>query len=267
MNSTSKNTTIPLPSYKKPPVDEVVCGFRFEPLSQLKVTHIGLLWERFRTEFPTVQHAAPIANDASLLVDETTGIPLPRVWFISKADNELIQFQPDRFYYNWRHRGDDYPRYPSIIKKFEKAKIQLEAFTSELNLGTIKPVDCELTYINHILQGQGWESINDLPKVIPDFSWQSEKHDFLPNPTNVAWQVRFELPENKGWLNVKLNQATRKTDGVPSLILDLTAKGLGGDKTAKAMRNWFDLAHEWIVRGFTELTAKEIQETFWKRER
>jgi uncharacterized protein (TIGR04255 family) len=267
MNSTSKFSAIPLPSYKNPPVDEVVCGFRFEPLSQLKVPHIGLLWERFRAEFPTVQHAAPIANDASILVDETTGIPLPRVWFISKADNELIQFQPDRLYYNWRHRGDDYPRYPSIIEHFEKAKIHLEAFTSEMKLGTIKPVDCELTYINHILQGQGWESINDLPNVISDFSWQKEKHKFLPNPKNVSWQVRFELPENNGWLNVKLNQATRKTDSVPSLILDLTAKGLGDKKTGNAMRNWFNLAHEWIVRGFTELTAKEIQETFWKRER
>lgn len=89
----------------------------------------------------------------------------------------------------------------------------------------------------------------------------------MPNPANVAWQVRFELPEGKGWLNVKLNQATRKIDGVPSLILELTARGFGTEKTAKAMRNWFDFAHEWIVRGFTELTAKEIQETFWKRER
>ena len=266
MNSTFKNSSIPFPSYKKPPVDEVVCGFRFEPLSQLKVPHIGLLWERFRAEFPIVQHAAPISNDASILVDETTGIPLPRVWFISKVDNELIQFQPDRLYYNWRHRDDDYPRYPSIIKNFEKAKTHLEAFTREMKLGTIKPMDCELTYINHILQGQGWESINDLPKVISDFSWQKDKHHFLPNPTNVAWQVRFDLPGNKGWLNVKLNQATRKTDNVPSLILELTAKGLGDEKTGKAMRNWFDLAHEWIVRGFTELTAKEIQKTFWKRE-
>jgi len=33
------------------------------------------------------------------------------------------------------------------------------------------------------------------------------------------------------------------------------------------MRNWFDLAHEWIVRGFTDLTEKEMQETIWKRER
>ncbi len=94
--------------------------------------HIGLLWEKFRNEYPKMQHAAPIANDRSILVDETTGIPLPRVWFISKADNELIQFQVDRFYYNWRHRGDNYPRYRSVIKKFEKAKRHLEAFTNEM---------------------------------------------------------------------------------------------------------------------------------------
>jgi hypothetical protein len=83
----------------------------------------------------------------------------------------------------------------------------------------------------------------------------------------VAWQIRFELPEGKGWLNVKLNQATRKVDGVPSLILELSAKGLGEDKTAKAMRNWFDMAHKWIVRGFTDLTEEHIQETIWKREK
>jgi uncharacterized protein (TIGR04255 family) len=264
MSSTSK-TSESLPSYKRPPVDEVVCGFRFERLRHLKVPHIGLLWEKFRNEYPTVQHAVPIATDTSLLVDEATGLPVPRVWFISKADNELIQFQVDRFYYNWRHRGDDYPRYPSIIKKFEKAKSHLDAFAIELKLGTIEPIECELTYINHIPVGQGWESIIDIPKVIPDFTWQKEKHHFLPNPANVAWQVRFELPEGKGWLNVKLNQATRK--GVPSLILELTARGFGAEKTAEAIRNWFDLAHEWIVRGFTDLTKKEIQETIWKRER
>jgi len=267
MTSTSKTSTDSLPSYKQPPVNEVVCGLRFEPLLQLKVPHIGLLWEKFRHEYPVAQHAIPIATDASLLVDETTGVPLPRIWFIGKADNELFQLQLDRFYYNWRQRGDDYPRYPSIIEKFEKGKRQLDAFTEELQLGTIKPVEFELTYINHIPTGQGWEIIDDLPKVIQDFTWQKEKHHFLPNPANVAWQVRFELPDGKGSLIVKLNQATRKVDGVPGLILELAAKGFGEEKTAKAMRNWFDLAHEWIVRGFTDLTAKEIQQTIWKRER
>jgi uncharacterized protein (TIGR04255 family) len=263
----TKNSEDPLPSYKCPPVDEVVCGFRFEPFRELKVSHIGLLWEKFRNEYPKSQHAVPIATDNSLPVDEATGIPLPRIWFISKADNELIQFQSDRFYYNWRHRGDDYPRYPSVIKNFKKAKGHLDAFVKELQLGTIKPLEYELTYINHIPRGDGWEKIDDLPKVIGDFTWQKEKHRFLPNPTNIAWQVRFELPENKGWLNAKLSQATRKVDSVPSLILELSANGFGEEKTEKAMQDWFDLAHEWIVRGFTELTAREIQERIWKREK
>jgi uncharacterized protein (TIGR04255 family) len=262
MHPTSK--TDPLPSYKQPPVDEVVCGIRFEPLPQLKVPHIGLLWGKFRQEYPVTQHAPPIATDTSLLVDETIGVPLPRMWFISKADNELVQFQLDRFYYNWRRRGDDYPRYPSVIEKFEKAKQQLDAFTDELQLGPIKTVECELSYINHIPKGEGWESIDDLPKVMQDFTWQEQKHSFLPAPANVAWQTRFPLPNGQGWLNVKLNEARK--DGVPLLILELTAKGLGEKTTPTVQRDWFDLAHLWIVRGFADLTTKEIQKTIWKRE-
>jgi uncharacterized protein (TIGR04255 family) len=265
--STIKSSPETLPSYKRPPVDEVVCGFTFEPLRQFKIPHIGLLWEKFRNDYPNVQHAVPIATDTSLLVDEITGIPLPRVWFISKADNELIQLQVDRLYYNWRHRGDDYPRYASIITKFEMVKSALESFMSELMLGTIKPLECELTYINHIPKGQGWENIDDLPKILRDFTWQKQKHQFLPNPGNVAWQARFPLPDGKGSLSVKLTQATRKVDGVPSLILELAAKGLGEEKTAKAIRSWFDVAHEWIVRGFTDLTETTIQQSIWKREK
>jgi len=49
--------------------------------------------------------------------------------------------------------------------------------------------------------------------------------------------------------------------------LELTAKGLGEEKTNEAIRSWFDLAHEWIVRGFTELTEEEVQKTIWKREK
>jgi uncharacterized protein (TIGR04255 family) len=267
MTSLSTHSTNPLPSYKRPPVDEVVCGFRFQILSGFKLPHLGVLWERFRAEFPIAQHATPIATDGSFPVDESTGIPIPRIWFISNADNELIQFQLDRFYFNWRRRADEYPRYDSIIHKFENAKSQLDAFANDLQLGEVKPVECELTYINHIPKSQGWESINDLSNVIGDLTWEAEKHEFLPHPVNVAWQVRFELPEGKGSLNVKLNQGTRKFDRAPGLILELAARGLGADRTAVGMRDWYDLAHEWIVRGFTDLTAKEIQAKFWERER
>jgi len=258
----------PLPSYKKPPVDEVVCGFRFEPLPELKVPHLGLLWDRFRAEYPTAQHAIPIATDGALPVDELTGVPIPRMWFISKADNELIQFQMDRFYFNWRRRGDEYPRYASIIQKFENAKSQLDAFIDEFHLGEVKPLECELTYINLIPQGVAWRSVKDLPNVIGDLTWTSDKHEFLSVPANIAWHARFELPDGKGWLNVKLSEGKRKVDGngSPALVFELAAKGLGDDRSVAAMRDWFDLAHEWIVRGFTDLTAKEMQQKIWERE-
>ena len=31
------------------------------------------------------------------------------------------------------------------------------------------------------------------------------------------------------------------------------------------MWNWFDLAHEWIVRGFADLTTEKIQQNIWRR--
>lgn len=251
-----------LPSYKKPPVTEVVCGLRFEPLGQLRVPHVGLLWDKFRDDYPAVEHAVPIGTEASILVDSLTGVPLPRIWFINSQGNQLVQFQWDRYYFNWRHRDDEYPRYSNIIKGYERARAALDEFLQELGFGPLKPLEYELTYINHIPKGSGWESTDDLPNVFTDFNWEVRQKRFLPKPANLSWHTRFPLPDDKGWLTVKLNQGKRKDDEMPVLLLELAARGMGPD-----MRQWFDLAHEWIVRGFADLTTDKIQTTNWKRER
>jgi len=31
------------------------------------------------------------------------------------------------------------------------------------------------------------------------------------------------------------------------------------------VKNWFDMAHEWIVRVFADLTGPSIQEAIWKK--
>jgi len=92
----------PLPSYKKPPINEVVCGVRFNASDRLYIPHIGLLWNKFRGDYPHLQHVPPLAaRTGQLLIDLATGVPIPRVWFINEADDELIQFQSDGFYLNW----------------------------------------------------------------------------------------------------------------------------------------------------------------------
>jgi len=255
-----------LPSYKNPPVNEVVCGMRFDPSDKLRVTHIGLLWNKFRANYPIVQHAPPIASAiGEILIDKSIGMPLPRVWFINKTDDQLVQFQIDRFYFNWRRRQNGYPRYDYVIKKFESVLNTIETFFSEFDLGELKPIEYELSYINHIPKGQGWNNIDDLSNIFSDFFWKQTKKRFLPNPVKVSWQTEFPLPEQKGHLIVNLKQATLTEDKVPLFVLELKARGISESMSREAIREWFDLAHEWIVRGFTDLTTPKIQK-IWERE-
>jgi uncharacterized protein (TIGR04255 family) len=257
-----------LPSYKKPPINEVVCGIRFHVLDKLRIPHVGLLWNKFRREYPIIQHAPPVASSkGEILVDNVTGLPLQRIWFINKSDDQLIQFQFDRFYFNWRRRQDAYPRYSYVIKSFEVVTDNMVDFFNEFELGELKPVEYELSYINHILRGEGWNTIDDLPRVFSDFVWRQTTGHFLPNPSSVGWQAEFPLPEEKGHLVANLRMATRTDDKIPLFVLTITARAVGElaiDK--KAIREWFDVAHEFIVRGFTDLTTPEVQRSVWERE-
>ena len=255
-----------LPSYKKPPVNEVYCGLRYRSLEKFKIPHLGLLWDKFREQYPKIEHALPVESTPGILyVDNATNLPLPRLWFINEQDNKLVQFQVDQFYFNWRQRGDDYPRYPQIIAGFETVIETIKRFFADHNLGELEPTGYELTYINHIPKGQGWKSAGDVGHVFKNFMW-TNSGQFLGEPLNVAWNMVFQLPESKGTMVVKLNQATRKEDNTQILVLTLTVKGqpeqLSNDIT---LHDWYDIAHEWIVRGFTDLTTPEMN-AIWERE-
>jgi uncharacterized protein (TIGR04255 family) len=266
----NSSSTSALPSYKNPPVNEVVCGMRFHPLEKLRIPHIGLLWNKFRQEYPIVQHASPIVGaKGEIPIDNATGLPLPRAWFINKSDDQLIQFQFDRFYFNWRRRQNVYPRYLYVITNFESLLETVEKSFDEFELGKLKPIEYELSYINHIPKGQEWNTIGDLSSIFSDFFWRQTTGRFLPAPENVSWQMNFPLPEKMGLLTVNLKQATRIEDKVPLLVLELVARSVGETRTREgieAIREWFNVAHEWIVRGFTDLTTPEVQSVFWKRE-
>ena len=270
MNGVQNSSSATLPSYKNPPVNEVVCGLRFQPSDKFLIPHIGLLWNRFRSEYPRTQHALPLVSAVAGVpfLDSTTGFPLPRIWFVNESDDHVIQVQLDRFYFNWRRKQHEYPRYVHVIATFEKVTQEIKKFFGEFGLGEFKPIGCELTYINHIPRGEGGDTLADPEKIFRHFLWDSNlKTDrFLPKPNRVSWQTEFALPNNMGVLSVNLKEATRIEDKKPLFILELITRGIGEATGEKAIRKWFDLAHEWIVRGFADLTTNEIQKDIWGRE-
>ncbi len=265
-----------LPSYERPPVIEVVCGMQYAPIERFQATAYGLLWQRLREEYPDVEQKPPLAQMSERFGEEITDErrielsnvpPLPRLFFVHKTPNWLLQVQADRFLHNWRKSKDSdvYPRFPEVFGKFWSAWETFLEFCNGEGLGDPQVNQLEVTYINHIIQDDGWSGLGTIGEVFPDLYWR-EKHSFLPSPESIAWKASFTLPEDAGRLHVSLRHALRRDDNKPVLLCELTARGMPEARDAEAIREWFKVGREWIVRGFADLTSEHVQEKIWRRE-
>lgn len=124
-----------------------------------------------------------------------------------------------------------------------------------------------MTYVNHIHHGEGWKELSDMGKVFSIFNWEDVNLHFLPIPESVNWRTNFALPNKTGRLHLTIKIAFLKNNGQRTILFELTARGLEKESPSDAMWKWFDLAHEWIVRGFTDITTPEIQRSVWRRKR
>jgi uncharacterized protein (TIGR04255 family) len=260
----------PLPEYEKPPVNEVVCSILFDPLDKFLNAYLGILWEKYKPEYTKCEEAAPLVPvvetfDQSEPTFEL--LPLPRTWFVHARDHKIIQVQRDRFLHNWRkvQPDDPYPRYETIIDDFQNHLAKFTELLRENELGLLMPRQYELTYVNHIYQGEGWDTISDVGTIFPNFSWQKREDSFLPSPVNVNWQTVFNLPDRAGRLHARLRNGIHQDNRRHVIIFEITARGIGRYQTLDTMREWFDLSHEWVVRAFADLTDLQVQKDLWRR--
>ena len=267
-------TTEPLPDFKKPPVTEVVCGVLFQEIPGFLAPYLGLLWDKFKADYPQCQEVAPLVPAIERFErQEPSGPritdipPMARTWFVHEKGNGIIQVQRDRFLHNWRkiRAEDEYPHYDHVFRQFKKALAAFREFLAEEDLGSVEIRQYEMTYINHIPKGEGWNSLSDLGAVLPDFSWRKNDRRALPPFESVNLRTSFVLPDKQGRLHLTIRDAVRRADDLPILMVELTARGIGEDTSLEAMDSWFALAHESIVRGFADLTDQEVQKKHWER--
>jgi uncharacterized protein (TIGR04255 family) len=261
-----------LPSYDQPPITEVACSVMFPSLEGLLTTHIGLLWQRFQPEYPSCDDVVPIAPRIEIFNDQSVEPqlklsnipPLPRVWFVNQDGTRIIQIQRDRFIHNWRKIGaeSEYPRYGSLIRAFQDHLTNFDDFLMEAELGRVQPLQYELTYVNQIPQGQAWLTLEDIGKVFPDVSWKANSPRFLAHPQSISWATVFELPDELGRLHTSVKPALLNEKS--TLLFELTVRGIGNCTSRETLQSWFDIAHEWIVYAFADLTDKEVQTKNWK---
>ena len=259
--------------FERPPVEEVVCGIQFESLNALVTAHFGQLWDRYKPAgYSKATDESVLAPQIETFGSKSAEDPkpfeyLPRVWFHKDDGTAILQVQRDRFLHNWKKSTTQpsYPRYRHIKELFKHRLDTFELFLREHEIGYIRPVQYEITYVNQIVQGEGWGSVEDIGKIFPSLQWHSSDDRFLPKPSNMMAQLSFDLPTKIARLHVVARVVYRRTDHKPILLLEFTVRGMPNDRSSDEMWNWFDTAREWIVRGFADLTHDEIQTKVWRR--
>jgi uncharacterized protein (TIGR04255 family) len=262
------------PEFEQPPVIETALGVEFKPIERWDIPHFGLFWERIRGDFPQYGVQPPLGSQIEMFdkppvlprIDfQLLERPEVRCWFFHSDADRLIQVQRDRFLHNWRKAGDsEYSRYGKIKPKFQSAWESFCDFLASESLGAPDVVQCEVTYINHIEIGQGWNSMVDLPQVVS--AWSGETSDgFLPIPEGVQVVATYLIQDNKGRLHVTLQPAIRIADQRQVLQLSLTARGAPAGSGTAAILEWLDLGHEWVVRGFADFTSEKMHKLWGRR--
>jgi uncharacterized protein (TIGR04255 family) len=277
MALTTALASSPLPEFDNPPVSEVAISVEFDPLEGWRSPHAGLYWGSIKTDYPRTEAQPPLPSQIEKFGDAFPQIPMLRVevvnpeimrfWFLAEPPTHLIQVQRDRFIINWRKvRGDEkYPRYAEMLPRFAREWAQFQEFVREQGVGPITVQQCEITYVNDILRGEGWDIVSDSLSLFSPW-WGSGSEGFLPKPETVVINGSFRMPDDRGRLHFATQHVQRQIDQREVIQLRLTARGYPDSNDDSGVLRWMDLGREWIVRGFADLTTPRAH-ALWKRSR
>lgn len=259
------------PSFKRPPVIEVALGVQFDEPLPLRFVDYGHVWDLYRERYPEYQEQAPLATVVESFGDEPrpaaeqvmNAAAFPRapfrLWFSDGAAGGLVQIQQDRFVFNWRKLGDGatYPRFSWVKGQFEAEFRILLRFLEDLGVNSPTVSLCEVTYVNHILAGEGWTNHADLHAVFPSLRVpQVSVEQAAAEEADV--RIRFGmvgLDGQAGRLHLRAYPAVRTTDDAKLFVVNLNARrrpaGAGVPGVLEALHD----GHDWIVFTFKDITS------------
>jgi uncharacterized protein (TIGR04255 family) len=267
-----------LPSYAKPPVNEVVLSVAFDQPPGLTVAHLGDFWHRcLKDGLPEIEEQPPYHRPFEILgppsprpmnVQFLDRPPSPRLWAKNSDGTKLLQLQSDWFAFNWRDASPPqlaYPRWPSMEGTFLDHLHKFEEYLAAEDLGRVLPRQCEVTYINQIRGSGVWTNHGELHRVVTPLS---QLGGFLPEPETSQLSMSFRLRDaddvERGRMHVTVQPVFNVADNEPIVVLTLVARGEPVAPDEPGVLQFMRLGHEWIVRGFTDLTTPEMHQA-WER--
>lgn len=269
-------TSHELVSFEHPPVQEI--AFAVQLVESLTLEAMADIGRALSASFPVRQLLPPLPRMVAPVTGQqfsffgTVGVQLPRFWFVSEDGLRLVQVQEDRVAFNWRRLGRDvpYPRYGTLRTEFEQILAELAEVVPDLRDERLAADYCELTYVNELAATEPRRRRPALEAVLR-IAQALAAPEFLPEAEDDAqwtgsWTIVDEAGAAAGRLTASAHPGLRQQDQQPIYLLTISGALPGQICGTGAVFDRLDLAHEWIVRGFADLTTKDMHDQ-WKRTR
>jgi uncharacterized protein (TIGR04255 family) len=246
-----------------------------------------MLWNEYRERYPMVEQQPPLspireqfeATQPRFGFTMTT-FPMPRLWFLSEDGHQLVQIQHDLFILNWRKLDTpvDYPHYEVLRQRLIDEIGVFEEFIERQEIGALRPVQAELTYVNHIDAREADGSRKPLSRIIR--AWANEREighvpkadpyvatslpEFEEASIATHYVLRGDDGKPMGRLHISVEPQRFVKDNAPLYAMTLVARGAPKTPDLGAAVALLDESHKAIVNGFTTITTKEMQ-SVWER--
>ncbi|MGW1768708.1 TIGR04255 family protein [Streptomyces sp. NPDC002073] len=251
--------------FEQPPVREVTLALMLEPIAKLQTLDLAPLRVEWRSEYPTLQEATPLARwgpsdrDDVEFMESGVSWPMGLCTFSTESGDKSIKFQQDRFMITWTF-GDEAPKYPGfsalkneLLGKFAQySKLACEASGA---VPVVRRTDAQ--YINYLpgISAQdamagilsGWSSVGKFPFRGPDY---------------CGFRIRYRESEVNSQVSVLIGVDSAGGEDevgefVYSSTLALDAEG-DVDESGDYV-GLLDSAHDVLTAAFLEVTSSEMR--------
>jgi uncharacterized protein (TIGR04255 family) len=238
--------------YRKPPVSEAVCEFRFEPSSTWDLTIPGLIYDRIKQDFPKRKLAkavefSVVAGPEGIAQQSMT---TDRMQFLREDEKALIQVDRDLLAIN---HLKPYPTWETFLPLIRQG---FEAYIQVTNPRAIHRIG--LRYINRIeIPGKRAELQDYLelrPSIGPDLP-----QDFGP------FLVKVGIPYSEGQDILSLQSASaipHVLETIP-VVLDLDYYlAVPGRVPLEDAFSWIETAHTRVEEAFEACITDRLRVMF-----
>ena len=238
--------------FRKPPLVEALCEFRFQDSAILSNIILGKFYEKIEKDFPKIEVYAGIdvqgedesgkkSPTHSIVVEETTR-------FMDEKQSRVIHVGPGLLIADQVSKYKDYPSFRSFVKN------TMDIYNSIANPGKFKRI-C-MRYINSIdiPRGKVLSEAFNIGFKIPE--------EFKKCPETYRLKMDFCYSDRRDMLTVVFEREAPKGDSPSAVMLNFDYVLAQPEKMCEDLLEWMDMAHESIEEAFHTCLTEETLISF-----